>query len=242
MNVLFSMKIIRRIKSLIEKLTATGWAVECACCGRKSRRFFAAGVVNKRSFARCVWCGSLERHRLVALMLRKNPLMAISRILVIAPETPLLSIFKSEAGGKVTTADLFMTGVDVQADICALPFTEGEFDVVVANHVLEHIPDDALAMRELKRVTKAGGRAILQTPLCWANEATNEDASASEEERVRRFGQADHVRLYGRDFVSRLEAAGWTVTATKVSKMFTAEEIMRYGLESDEVWCDIKCQ
>ncbi len=161
-----------------------------------------------------------------------------SRILVIAPETPLLSAFK-QAGGKVTTADLFMADVDVQADICALPFADGEFDVVVANHVLEHIQDDALAMRELRRVTKAGGRAVLQTPMCWSNEMTEEDASANEAERVQRFGQADHVRLYGRDFVTRLQAAGWMVTATEVNAMFTAEEIARYGLESDEVWCEI---
>jgi len=172
-------------------------------------------------------------------MLKKNPLLANSRILVIAPEIPLLRIFKDVTGGKVTTADLFMAGVDVQADICALPFADGEFDVVVANHVLEHIPDDRLAMKELRRVTKAGGRAILQTPLCWENEVTDEDAQANEAERVRRFGQADHVRLYGRDFVTRLQAAGWIVTAKEVSAMFTAEEMARYGLESDEVWCEI---
>lgn len=234
------MKIIDKLRNALEKVASTGKQVECACCGRQSRRFWPAGVINKRENARCAWCGSLERHRLVALQLKQRPIAAGSKILIIAPEAPLLPVFKSN-GKRVTTADLFMAGVDVKADICALPFAEDEFAVVVANHVLEHIADDGQAMRELRRVTKAGGRAILQTPLCWQNEVTEEEAGASEAERVRRFGQADHVRLYGRDFVSRLEAAGWHVAATPVNAMYSTEEIARYGLESDEVWGEISC-
>lgn len=99
--------------------------------------------------------------------------------------------------------------VDVQASLTELPFAAESFDVVICYHVLEHVPDDAAGMRELARVLRPGGVALVQVP--WrANAVTDEDPSASAEERVRRFGQADHVRWYGTDFDDRLRAAGLT--------------------------------
>jgi len=228
--------ILSRIKSVLEYFVAIGNNVECACCGHKARRFFSAGVVNKRPFARCAFCGSLERHRLIALMLKNFPFIDKAKILCIAPEQPLTQFLKKSFTAQITTLDLNRSDVDVQGDVCALPFSNATFDVVIANHVLEHVADDQLAMREIKRVLKPQGQTILQTPVHWDLEKTEEDQSATPAECLRRFGQDDHVRLYGRDFVQRLQNIDWDVELIPVSKHFKLDEIQKYGLESDEVF------
>jgi SAM-dependent methyltransferase len=227
------------IKSIIERLVASGEIVECSCCGHKASRFFPAGVVNKRPYARCAFCGSLERHRLVALMLKKLPLIENSKTLCIAPEQPLTQFLKKTFISQITTLDLNRNDVDVQGDICALPFQNESFDVVIANHVLEHVKDDQLAMQEIKRVLKPQGRTILQSPIHWEMEKTEEDPSATPAECLRRFGQSDHVRLYGRDFIQRLQNIDWDAKLIPVSKYFTPAEIKKYGLEVDEVFFQV---
>lgn len=228
--------ILSRIKSALERFTSIGENVECACCGHKARRFFAAGVVNKRPHARCAFCESLERHRLIALMLKKFPFTEKAKILCIAPEQPLTQFLKKSFTAQITTLDLNRTDVDVQGDVCALPFPDKSFDVVIANHVLEHVADDQLAMREIQRVLKPQGQAILQTPVHWDLKKTLEDPSATPAECLRRFGQDDHVRLYGSDFVDRLKNIGWNVEFYSVISQFKPEDIKKYGLESDETF------
>ncbi len=173
---------------------------------------------------------------MVALMLKGNPLAEKSRVLCIAPELPLTQFFNRTCKVEIITSDLLRDDVDVQADVCKLPFDDTSFDMVIANHVLEHVVDDGVAMAELLRVTRLGGRAILQTPIRWKNETTDEDPSASREERLRRFGQDDHVRYYGRDIVDRLQGAGWHVEMMPVTARFSPMEVHRYGLEADEVF------
>lgn len=228
--------ILTRIKSALERFTAIGENVECSCCGNKARRFFSAGVVNKRPYARCAFCGSLERHRLIALMLKKFPFVEKAKILCIAPEQPLTQFLKKSFTALITTLDLNRQDVDVQGDVCALPFPDVSFDVVIANHVLEHVADDRLAMREIQRVLKPQGQTILQTPVHWDLEKTEEDPSATPAECLRRFGQDDHVRLYGADFVDRLKNIGWNVEFHSVISQFKPAEIEKYGLETDETF------
>lgn len=227
------------IKNCVENLTAHGTAVVCPCCGHTARRFFPAGVITKRSHARCAFCNSLERHRLAALMLQKNKPTQNIQLLSIAPEEPLSRFFKNTYNAHITTSDLLRNDVDVKADVCALPFANASFDMIIANHVLEHVFDDSAAMRELHRVIKPGGQALLQTPIHWDNATTDEDIAASPNERLRRFGQEDHVRLYGRDFVARLTQAGWNAEAVVVKDIFSPDEIKKYGLIADEVFFKI---
>ena len=99
-----------------------------------------------------------------------------------------------------------------QLDAVALPFADARFDAVFANHVLEHIEDDARALAEIRRVLKPGGFALLQVPIAQRLARTLEDPSArTPAERERRFGQSDHVRLYGLDYPERLASAGFSV-------------------------------
>jgi ubiquinone/menaquinone biosynthesis C-methylase UbiE len=117
-----------------------------------------------------------------------------------------------------------------------LPFKENSFDFILCNHVLEHINDDKKAMKELYRVLNKNGTAILQVPINQKSSKTFEDSSiVDKKERIERFGQYDHIRLYGLDYFKKLEAFGFKVDPLKYSKEFTESEIIKYGLIKDEI-------
>ena len=139
------------------------------------------------------------------------------RLLHIAPELGLAEVFAGVSGLDYVPADLdrrrYRQFKNLESfDLQAAPFPDRSFDWVICNHVLEHVPDDRSAMREIYRMLKPGGFAILQVPLSMRLDATREDASiTSAAERIRQFGQRDHVRLYGFDYYDRLAEAGFTV-------------------------------
>ncbi len=134
------------------------------------------------------------------------------------------------------TTDLNSPIADVQADICDLPFSNDEFDFIICNHVLEHIPDDKKAMQELYRILKTEGTAILQVPLKTDLKTTFEDDSITDpKERARIFGQYDHVRIYGMDYFTKLKTTGFKVEAVDYTKTFTQEEIETFRLPKNEL-------
>jgi ubiquinone/menaquinone biosynthesis C-methylase UbiE len=121
-------------------------------------------------------------------------------------------------------------------DINAMPFADNAYDVVFCNHVLEHIPDDVHAMREIYRVMKPGGWAILQVPQRYEMEKTDEDITITDpKERERRFLQNDHFRLYGKDYADRLKTAGFDVEENMLVKTLSADQVKRYALPENEV-------
>jgi SAM-dependent methyltransferase len=123
--------------------------------------------------------------------------------------------------------------VDLVASLTALP-TSSEFaDVLLALHVLEHIPDDRTAMSEIARILAPTGLAILQVPMS-GREATDEEILNTPEERLVRYGQADHVRLYGKDFYTRLGECGLTAVAVSPRESMLPESIAKYGLLPDQ--------
>lgn len=120
-------------------------------------------------------------------------------------------------------------------DIHHMPFQDDSFDVVLCNHVLEHVNDDRLALREIYRVLRPGGWAILQSPVDPTRETTFEDPSiTSLREREKNFGQADHVRLYGRDYALRIREAGFLVEEVDFTGQLLPTEIERYALPVGE--------
>ena len=195
-----------------------------------------------RSKVLCPKCNSLERHRLQWLYLRQKSSIFDSEftLLHIAPETVFYDEFSN-------IKSLIYTGVDQEpqkrgllgkidkGDVLDLKYEDESFDGIICNHVLEHVPDDQKAMRELFRVLKPNGFAILQVPMS-SSEVTDEVLSiTSPEERTKRFGQYDHVRLYGKDYKQRLESVGFTVTVDDfVRSNFSNEEIKKYGLAKSE--------
>lgn len=189
-----------------------GNAVTCPVCETHYRTFLPYGRINPRPNALCPNCLSLERHRLIWLYLRErtNFFKAPLDVLHIAPEACFIKRFETLHGDRYITADIESPLAKVKMDIHEIPFSENTFDVVLCNHVLEHVRDDIQAMREIHRVLRPGGFSILQVPFFNPiPEVTQEDASITDPRaREKMFGQDDHVRKYGHDYPQRLERAG----------------------------------
>jgi SAM-dependent methyltransferase len=171
-----------------------------------------------RADAACPRCGSLERHRLLWVWLRGHGALggAVRDVLHVAPEPGLRRALRGVPGVRWVGGDLSPEDPGVAAlDLTALPFADGSFDMVLCSHVLEHVADDGRAMTEVRRVLRPEGMAVLQQPVDDRLERTREDPGAPPAERLRLFGQEDHVRVYGRDFVERLRAAGFEVEVVR---------------------------
>jgi SAM-dependent methyltransferase len=135
-----------------------------------------------------------------------------------APEPQIQERLRQRLSGRYVAVDL-QPGYDAALDITALPFPDSSFDFIVCCHVLEHIPDDAAAMKEIARVLAPRGHAVIQVPQDMSMERSDEGPELPPEERAIRFGQADHVRIYGGDLVGRLERAGMAVDEVLASSL-----------------------
>jgi len=194
------------------------------------------GVVQRKN-AQCPRCGSLERHRLLWLYLqsRTNLFSAKHRLLHVAPEPVLQQHIQAHPDIDYVSADIDSPLASIKMDLTAIPHHAQSFDVILCSHVLEHIENDQQAMRELFRILKPGGWAILQVPLDPERETTFEDPSiTSPEDRLRFFNQHDHVRIYGRDYKDRLEQAGFTVYAERYVQELGEKATTRYCLDKNE--------
>jgi SAM-dependent methyltransferase len=224
---------VRRTYARIEPALYAGSSVECPCCGARYRTFLPSDSVSN---VRCGRCRSLERHRLLFLYLkhRTDLFTERRRLLHFAPEETLRRTLTA-----LPNLDYVTTGlsgrVSVRMDITQLAIADRTFDAIICVHVLEHIPDDHRAMCELRRVLKPGGWAILQVPLDPQRERTYEDPRITDPaERLVHFGEKDHVRQYGRDYVERLERAGFQVAVDSYVRTLPGDEVRRYGLASHE--------
>lgn len=191
-----------------------------------------------RNNSKCPRCRSEDRERLVYLFLQKRKpavFSAPTSFLHVAPERSLSRKLKSFPNISYTSGDLDSPVADLQMDITRIDLPSASFDLIICNHVLEHIPDDGKAMRELHRVTKPGGCAILQVPISPLLERTMEDFSVVDPlQREQRFGQMDHVRIYGRDYSTRLEFAGWSVATIGPNEFLNSDQIKEYALLENE--------
>jgi len=206
--------------------------------GKSFRIFLPYGYGKQRENALSPSTLSLERHRLLWLYLKNETdfFTADKKILHFAPEQCFLKQFKTLKNLDYTTTDLNSPLADVKADICNLPFSDNEFDVILCNHVLEHIPDDTKAIQELYRVLKPGGMGIFQIPQDLSRETTFEDDSITDKKkRAKIFGQYDHVRVYGLDYFDKLRSIGFKVEEVDYTSKISKEEITRYCLAKDEI-------
>ena len=209
----------------------------CPVCGNRVQ-FAVVNTEGPRNETLCLHCDSLERHRRAILFLRRSTdiFTARLRVLHVAPEASLRRMLEGLDNLDYTTGDLLAEEVDVELDLTAIDFPDHTFDVVLCSHVLEHIPDDRRAMREIRRVLKSDGWALINVPSDPDRASTYEDPSIdSPEARLEHFGQDDHVRVYSsNDFVARLDEAGFAVT--RDPEPFSAYEIRRYRLDGDAGW------
>lgn len=213
-----------------------GHAVECPLCAGTYGRFIP---FNGQKGVMCPRCRSMPRHRKMWLFFERTGILnRPARVLHVAPEPQLEHRLRQMKGIDYVSADLLRPEAMLRIDITRTGLQEGSFDAVICAHVFEHVKEDTVAMRELRRITRSGGWAILDAPVDWALEDTYEDWSITNpKDRRTHFGQWDHVRKYGRTYPDLLRAAGWNVEVDPLS--FTAEEQERYGLGNDVIyWCE----
>ncbi len=206
--------------------------------GKSYRFFLPYGYGNQRNNVLAPGTFSLERHRLLWLYLQNETDFFVKKykVLHFAPEQAFYARFKKLSNIEYVTTDLESPLADVKADICNLPFPNNSFDVILCNHVLEHIKDDQKAMSELYRILKPNGWAILQVPQDLNRENTFEDDSITDpRQRAAIFGQYDHVRIYGKDYFQRLRSVGFKVEERFYTKELGELLIEKYALAKEEI-------
>lgn len=216
-----------------------GNKVTCPVCERNFSKFLSYGSdVAHRENVLCPYDLTLERHRLMWLYLKNESdfFTANLDVLHIAPEQCFYHRFRAQKNIKYLTGDLVSPLADMHFDLHQIPLEDNRFDVVFCNHVLEHVDDAMQCMKELFRVMKVGGWAIMQVPQDFSRETTYEDKSiTSPEEREKHFWQKDHVRLFGKDYPEWLKEAGFEVQEFNPNTEFSVEFIERNRLMKSEI-------
>ena len=247
----------KKLRGTYQKTSA--WALRgdtyfCPYCGYTFRKFRPGGIdlpviyekqvigAGYRLNDVCPRCYSLDRDRLIYLYLNQktNIFSAPLRVFHVAPEGCLRALLSKlpninyEVGMKYHEGFYYEKSTKL-LDITDLKFEDEVFDVIICNHVLEHITDDFKAIGELYRVLKPGGWAILQVPVSKILGQTYEDHEIkTPEEREKKFGQYDHVRIYGQDYPSRLENRGFIVKKYNPYKEKWQVELDKYAINPEE--------
>lgn len=229
----------RKMHSIVYR----GNQVQCNVCQSKFAKFMAYGAI-KRPNAQCPNCKSLERHRMLWLFLNEKGLLnKKTKLLHVSPEQVFFERFSKMPNIGYFPVDKFEPGYKYPTgtqniDITNLPYKDADFDAIICIHVLEHIPDDRKAMRELSRVLKPDGWAIILVPMDKHLMKTFEDASVtSPSERLRLFGQSDHLRLYGLDYKERLETSGFLVEVEDIyDKIEDTQKMALALLPSEDIY------
>jgi hypothetical protein len=207
--------------------------VECNLCGWKGRQLSSD---SWHPFTVCPRCESQVRHRLIWASLTLiedlggDRLVAGKRVLHFAPEGRLEKFARGVAASYVS-ADFLRENVDVKLDMCAMTsIPDGTFDLVIACDVLEHVPDDTLALREVRRVLSPGGWVILTVPQKDDLLTKYEDCTiTTPAARLAAYGQNDHLRIYGDDFGTFVSGEGFEVKTVDESD-FDTELVSRFVL------------
>lgn len=229
-------RLVSSIRRPIVKALNTSGSHHCPICESNVHRFLSFGD-PPRPNARCPVCGSLERHRLDWVLFAKHTDLfdgSSKRMLHVAPEEFLSACFRRIANLDYLSADLNRARAMVQMDITDIHYPDNSFSVIYCSHVLEHIPDDRKAIAELYRVLRPGDWALLQVPI--TAERTYEDPTITEpEERKKHFGQWDHVRRCGPDYVERIRAAGFDAQVLRATDLVTEADCARLGFQRDRL-------
>ena len=196
----------------------------CPCCRTRLHAFVQGDYLERPKFydiklfdgvrqdILCPVCGALPRHRILADYLNKNmDVISGKNVLYFAPERSMKSWLRKKQI-KFTTADLNDPDTQLKLDIQATGLSDSSYDIVIANHVLEHVGDYKKALAEIRRILRPDGILLCSFPMSMDVDFVDEDPRVvTEDHRLRRFGQSDHVRLFGRDAAKLIEEAGFEV-------------------------------
>ncbi len=219
-----------RVRRKAERvLFSTGQLVECPFCQWTGWRFMSAGR-PRRGNRLCPQCGSLERYRMLPLVMEREVGAGALKILELAPKACFTNYCQKKSSWDYISSDLDSPTAMVHADLRAMPFESERFDVIICMHVMEHIKDDVVAFSEIERMLKHGGVGIICVPI--RGEITQEGAPEEEWERL--YGQSDHVRYYGLDIEDRMKQAGLKVHRLDALTYFSPDDLSRYALRGDD--------
>lgn len=236
---------------ILSSVTSKDGPRQCNICGNRFQNFKPSGIEEEvftehhviggghRDNSVCPCCRAIDRERWQYHVLKE--VLGIGkmtgRILHFAPEQHIRKLIRSNPNIDYYTGDIVPGRAMHVADITDLgQFADGAFDLVICNHVMEHIPDEAKAVAEIKRVLKNEGKWVFSFPICTDIAETYEDASITDPEgRLREYGQKDHVRLYGRDYLRRFEFYGLKITEYRPKDYFGKDDIARLGFIEDDV-------
>ena len=222
----------------------------CQCCRNYVRRFFPAGEKNSEVFGQfhvigggyrenavCPVCGTLDRTRWQQYVLERHTgiLNGKCNVLHVAPEDALYRLIRSNPGCDYYVGDIEPGKAQHRCDLTDIQFRNNFFDYIIANHVLEHIGRIDIAFGEIKRVLKDEGKFITSFPICTELKTREESVPLSEEERLRQFGQRDHVRLFGYDYKEYIESYGFDVSVVSPKNSLDLKEIKKYCFIEDDV-------
>lgn len=234
-----------------------GWAVpvlglfyagkgrKCPICGGEKRKFLPYGYGKVREDALCPKCLSLERHRLLWHYLMNNDsererIKNLPTILHIAPEVCLMREFKRiylSAPQNYITADLESPLADMHFDVQQIPMADSSVDIIICNHLLEHVESDHKALKEMYRIMRSGGMGVMLAPIDYSRETTFEDDTITDpKQRAEVFGQYDHRRIYGKDYLERLRAAGFEAFEIDYAAEFSDSDRTKFSFGSDKLY------
>ncbi len=211
-----------------------GTGVNCPICEEN----FCSYVGS--SLGSCPGCGAPERSRLLWFFLqhqRPDLLKDSPAVLQIAPDTGLEFRLRRMKEIRYLSGDLQEPEAMVQLDLTNLNLPDQCFDLIICLHVLAHISNDRRAMREIFRVLRPGGIALIMTPMNSSADKTEEDPSIIDpRERDRAFGEWDFVRVYGLDFTNRLKEAKFEVQVVKPAGQLQEAELKSMGIWNDQIF------
>ena len=198
----------------------------CNLCRHSCDSFLPSGYESR-----------LDRNRWVFWVLQEKTdiLSSKCRVLHFAPEEMIRKRIKENAGCDYYAGDIVLNAENHQVDVTAIQFKDNFFDYILINHVLEHVTDEKKAFSELKRVLKTEGTLILSFPVTLEVETVEKEEISSEEDRLRYYGQKDHVRLYGKDYKERVEGFGWKVNEYSPGKDVSVQEMQKNGFLPEDI-------
>lgn len=202
---------------------------QCSVCHFKTPFFYAHGNDLHIMFnSICPNCNSRSRHRGL-FFLYKNLLGNLTShvsVMHFAPEPVFYQLFKSNDQVVYQTADLFLSDVDFKEDIQNLRFSDSSYDLVLCNHVIEHVPNDAAALSEMSRILKPGGKAIITIP---------GDFERGQTIYFNHLRYNGHYRDYGLDVVKKMRNYFKTVECVNMHIFNIGSNKMKYGIRPSDI-------
>lgn len=232
-----SIHLIRRFYTVIARVLFYGKSHRCVVCKSNISVF----LPKRRQPWRCPVCFSEPRHRLAWLYLEQDSSLFVQpskNLLHIAPELCLMDAFKKYPSIQYVSGDKDSSLAMVKMDLTKVQYEDNSFDIIYCSHVLEHIREDIQAMKEMFRILRPGGWAIIMVPV---SEGKTRQRPAPGTPEAKLFsGHPGHVRQYGDDFQARLQSAGFSVAVHSQAQKMCESKRKYYGLTDEKIFVCLK--